>query len=301
MCVSNDTVYHYCSSNSFLSIISNRTIRMSDILKSNDSMEIRWIVPLIKKGFEDYYKKTNPRFKSFYPYETLNQYVNQFIDAYFLRGVQGEGKIFTMYVSCFSYIGDLLGQWRGYADDGKGYSIGFDKSILEDFHAKDFKLVTPHCSDVLYNKKKQFSIVTNELITLFSRLKNNAESLQCDRDTTLKTFKESFNRLQVKAVFMKNPFFMEEQEWRMGIINFENDGNPKKVQILRNTVLECIPVKYRSTEEGLVSFIDMPFDASIVKNIVIGPKNNSSISDVRDYLVGQGFTANVSKSIGTYR
>lgn len=37
-------VYHYCSVNTFYAIISNRTIRLSDVSKSNDLLEILWIV-----------------------------------------------------------------------------------------------------------------------------------------------------------------------------------------------------------------------------------------------------------------
>lgn len=37
------------------------------------------------------------------------------------------------YVVCFSEKMDCLSQWRGYADDGKGISIGFCKKMLESF------------------------------------------------------------------------------------------------------------------------------------------------------------------------
>jgi len=30
------------------------------------------------------------------------------------------------YIACFSEKGDLLSQWRAYADDGEGVAIGFD-------------------------------------------------------------------------------------------------------------------------------------------------------------------------------
>lgn len=47
-------VYHYCTLDSFMSIISNKSIWLSDITKSNDSMEIKWITryindPLVKE------------------------------------------------------------------------------------------------------------------------------------------------------------------------------------------------------------------------------------------------------------
>lgn len=36
-------VYHYCSLDSFNSILKHRSLRLTNILKSNDSMEISWI------------------------------------------------------------------------------------------------------------------------------------------------------------------------------------------------------------------------------------------------------------------
>ena len=35
-----------------------------------------------------------------------------------------------VFVSCFCEQGDLLSQWRGYAKDGMGYSIGVDGDLL---------------------------------------------------------------------------------------------------------------------------------------------------------------------------
>ena len=38
----NQLIYHYCSAESFHAICSNKTIRLSDILSMNDSMEMQW-------------------------------------------------------------------------------------------------------------------------------------------------------------------------------------------------------------------------------------------------------------------
>lgn len=40
----------------------------------------------------------------------------------------------TPYVCCFSREGDLLSQWRAYADDGAGFSVGFTSSWLNRKH-----------------------------------------------------------------------------------------------------------------------------------------------------------------------
>ncbi|WP_416152053.1 DUF2971 domain-containing protein [Pseudomonas sp. Bout1] len=35
--------------------------------------------------------------------------------------------------TCFSKAGDVLSQWRAYADDGQGYAIGFDSKLLKKY------------------------------------------------------------------------------------------------------------------------------------------------------------------------
>jgi hypothetical protein len=36
------------------------------------------------------------------------------------------------FVSCFSAAGDDLGQWRAFADNGRGFALGFDAELLAD-------------------------------------------------------------------------------------------------------------------------------------------------------------------------
>ena len=42
-------VYHYCSVGTFLNIIKNHTLRMSDVLKSTDDMEAKSLLDAVKK------------------------------------------------------------------------------------------------------------------------------------------------------------------------------------------------------------------------------------------------------------
>ena len=42
-------VYHYCSLDTFNLIISNKTLRVSDIRKSNDSEELLWYTKFVTR------------------------------------------------------------------------------------------------------------------------------------------------------------------------------------------------------------------------------------------------------------
>ena len=50
-------VYHYCSTDVFTKIISDKGIRLSDITKSNDSMEILWITKFIQEIFDEEFER----------------------------------------------------------------------------------------------------------------------------------------------------------------------------------------------------------------------------------------------------
>jgi hypothetical protein len=55
------------------------------------------------------------------------------------------------FVACFSEAGDLLSQWRGYANDAQGISIGFYKPILQTFDTGGYNY---HFKKVIYKERE---------------------------------------------------------------------------------------------------------------------------------------------------
>ena len=112
-------VYHYCSLESLNSILKNRSLRLTNILKSNDSMEISWICRYYDAEFKRAYENASDLFRSKISSERLMGYVKLFTDEFFNENHAD----FRYYVTCFSYQNDLLSQWRGYSGDGRGAAI----------------------------------------------------------------------------------------------------------------------------------------------------------------------------------
>ena len=55
---------------------------------------------------------------------------------------------------CFSESRDQLSQWRGYAQDGNGMAIGFDKGILEKLNQiSEFHIAF---GKVIYDKPQEY-------------------------------------------------------------------------------------------------------------------------------------------------
>ena len=102
-------VYHYCSLESLNSILKNRSLRLTNILKSNDSMEISWICRYYDAEFKRAYENASDLFRSKISSERLMGYVKLFTDEFFNENHAD----FRYYVTCFSYQNDLLSQWTG--------------------------------------------------------------------------------------------------------------------------------------------------------------------------------------------
>ena len=125
-------LYHYCDNKKMANVISGHTLRMSDITKSNDYEEIQLFYPYIMKAIEKEYK-TNPfslDYKGEKDYAALKKLLritDKFINVEFNVGEM------TSFVVCFCEEGDMLSQWRGYADGGKGGAIGFSLEELKEY------------------------------------------------------------------------------------------------------------------------------------------------------------------------
>ena len=150
-------IYHYCSLDTFVQIVKNKTIRLSDLDKTNDYMEKRWGLQLLKDGLikelnnhsismdltEDYWYSENARNHV----EQLNNDINSYLSHQSL-------------IACFSLEKDLLSQWRAYAQDGEGVSVGFDYNYLKRLLKGQRNILI---GKVIYDQKKQEEMIRTKM------------------------------------------------------------------------------------------------------------------------------------------
>ena len=122
-------VYHYCSLEAFKSIIENKCLWLCDVEKSNDSAERVYFNNLMLQTVKQYLEQLDP---ATHKIERKRAALQQLQNA--LSTPQDE--LAPVYSCSFSDNGDLLSQWRGYADDGYGVAIGiysghFQKYLTE--------------------------------------------------------------------------------------------------------------------------------------------------------------------------
>ena len=298
-------VYHYCNINTFYSIISNKTLRLSDITKSNDQLELTWAKSIIRKVFGNSYDELKDEIKSKLKKEAYMDQIEQKIASYFEKD-ELRNKFFVI---CFSgnNSGDLLSQWRGYGDDGQGIAIGFNESVLKRISDPVQMYENKEQQCILYNKviydeksqeKRIKEIVMHFLKKLNDQSINNEFGINNQFESILL---ECFPRLYQEAIFMKNPFFKEEDESRLVIC----EG--KEGEIIESRESSISEKKYYIRNNQLVGYYDINLEKvkkQKILEIVMGPKCKLDQKTLLNFLQDNQFAVQekiIHHSKGSYR
>ena len=135
-------LYHYCSNSNFISIILSRSIWLSSLTLSNDTMEGKLVAEIIDRLAR-----------------------RDGLDESAIKNIQSAVRILEEVCDglgfCLSEHGDLLSQWRGYAYDATGFSIGFSKEYFQAFseHLTAQKQSTFSIQKVKYDFEAQEEVV----------------------------------------------------------------------------------------------------------------------------------------------
>ena len=142
------------------------------------------------------------------------------------------------FVLSLSELNDNLNMWRCYADNGKGVSIGLDKSILEELHYNPNEGKLVKCDYVTKEK-------------LIDKLKDKDIDKIQEND-----FKPLDRLMRNDLLTYKDESFHAEKEWRISIFFFFSN--------------------YRiNNKEGLIiPYVEIRPPVAAIKTITIGPKSD---------------------------
>jgi hypothetical protein len=112
-------IYHYTNDVGLRGILETGQLWFSDIFNLNDPSELGHGLSFALNILNDKAASGPPESKLFA--KNLSSFVQQ-------GGTQKSGHYF---MCSFSSYGDDLGQWRAYADNGRGYALGFNLNALE--------------------------------------------------------------------------------------------------------------------------------------------------------------------------
>lgn len=233
------------------------------------------------------------------------KHIEEKITLYFEQN-ELRNKFFAI---CFSgqNSGDLLSQWRGYGDDGQGIAIGFNEYVFKKIRTPIQMYESKKQQCILYNKviydKANQEKKIQEVVTYF------LDKLNCQSNEEFGIYNrlesillECFPRLYQEAIFMKNPFFKEEDESRLVIC--EGESNEKN----ENNKFINSKKKYYIRNNQLIGYYDISLKEikkqEILKMVVIGPKSNLDKSTLLSFLQDNSFMLQEEKiqySKGSYQ
>jgi len=293
-------VYHYCSAEIFQKIIETRTLRLADITKSNDTAEILWITQFIDDAIEQEYQRQEKAFRDKCSLDSVIMRKAKYYQASYW----GEFSRYAHFVSCFTGKGDSIGQWCRYADDEKGFAIGFSSECFEQFTLPENQSdIFYRYGCVEYNEKEQRNLVNDSVKSMFKQL--NEVLIQEKHEGYINgAIGRQLSELFRTAAFCKNSFFSEEEEYRAYIRWDTKDPCSKNIKIVCKTNQKIVAsLKYTHyTKKGtLCPCIDATFEAHFpIVKVMIGPKNVCSEGEIQNYLREYGIKCDVSRSKGTY-
>lgn len=281
-------LYHYCSNEIFASILANGEVWVSDLSLSNDSEEGLWIKRVIRSGLA-----ANQI--------SLDQidYVEQTLDI----GIRQLGAA----AFCMSEKPDLLTQWRSYASDGGGVSIGFYADYfhkLGELKRDRGDAFNASLSQVVYEKEEQDEKVMQAVQWLTEICRDGGARVPVkgilESEEMFETRRRQWGRivpisimLYLDAFTMKNPTFCDEREWRLISHNMRLSGETTGGFDFRPLHDRIVPFRRVKLEK-----LEVPS----IGSVYVGPKNKTTNDTIRLMLKRHGYeNVEVMRSDSTYR
>lgn len=290
-------LYHYCSPDTLLAVLQHRTLRCGDVSQMNDSREVHWGIEVLQEAIASR--------------NDLPDVVHRALDI----ALAEFGEKAVSLASCLSTDGDVLSQWRAYAENGEGFAIGLDPWALEDLPVAFLA--------VSYDRKDQMARMDAFLDSLIERFNhipgkeefnegiNQGGDAQEEASVVLAQFHSllSLTTLGVTdLVAFKNEAFSEEKEVRVVQIAYADGGPGSAVRLLNNDDAIDWPderrpsVQFRMRAGVPICFMDLPIPSAAIREIVVGPRNTSTDAEIQRFLNTLGFPdIAIRRSKASYR
>jgi hypothetical protein len=193
-------IYHYTDEAGLKGILQSGTLWITNIFSLNDPSEMR-------HGVSHACELLNSAASTVNASHALRSF-SQTVTKGLTNRIEEAAQLF---ICCFSEHGDDLGQWRLYADDGRGYALGFEARALEQSFVKaapDYRATFPICYDESQLRKMQSQIVDETLKILAA-----AESVLTAEH--MRSLSAWFSIHVIRAaLFFKHRAYMNEKEYR---------------------------------------------------------------------------------------
>lgn len=247
-----EIIYHYTNDAGLRGILETGQLWLSDIFNLNDPSELSHGFSHAVNILGSMAEKGPPE----------SQVFAKHFAAFHEGGMRGTAHYF---VCSFSGNGDDLGQWRAYADNGRGYALGFDARELEGvFTTENGDPISANSTFHITYDDATLSEIHRQLVEgMFSLI-----SLPRGRGLESGVINSYMKELSVSlslhalraALFFKHEAYKNESEFRFLQIHRADVPPPEVERRYRSYEL----VKYRE-------FDWRQLKPSVLKKIVVGP------------------------------
>lgn len=244
------TLFHYTNTAGLNGIVTSGRLRLSDVFSLNDPSEVRHGVQFALRALQQA-AASGHRGAQLFVWKFSEQLTSH------IEGVSRQ------FVGCFSPLGDDLSQWRAYADNGKGFALGFDGPKFEAAFGK-----LPHLTAT-------FAVNYDEGLLREAAEQIAIEALRVAEfpvgkgydGPTLSAFLQELsvqtsNAILYTSMYFKHPAYEIEREYRFQHVRAIND------------VQGIVAVEKRS----YVEFDWRSDDANLLTDIVIGPASERELA-----------------------
>lgn len=276
-CDADTVLYHYTSPAGLLGIFNTSELWLSDSDFLNDSSESDY--------FHEIYSQANPfpgsaykkqdRFKfnaSMFSYYHTSSYSSPRETAHRIKE--------TRYILSMSLDRDNLNLWSYYTKNAHslGYSIGLKENAIDYMFRRDSD-ETLLSGKVIYDPDKQKQLLSElceDYWKLYSKLKHTYQ-----REYLFNKLEDNVVRY---SVFMKNPLFAHENEYRIAVIRLGVNSTQQRL--------------FREMNGTFIPYITQPIDLRDVVEIGISPTHRTEFvtRSLKELLGANGLDATIYNS-----
>ncbi|EKH5780712.1 DUF2971 domain-containing protein (plasmid) [Raoultella planticola] len=241
-------MFHYTDVYALRSILENKKIRMTDYRFLNDRDEYNKGITFICRAF-----KLFDEYPDKFPLE-MRESVKTALDIFESQGLGGGYFERSIFVASFSKTKNSLSQWRNYGS----YSIEFDVDNLR--RERNHPEITATLDCYYYHSESDgvdhaVSIIKEKIIP--SLMECNVDDLGFAVEFLILDLMISY------ALCFKDSSFEHENEVRIISLRF----------------LSYFPdVFFRERQGALVPYVELDFDLTAIKGVMLGPSDNQESS-----------------------
>jgi hypothetical protein len=257
-------LYHYGPMEAVRAILTHGCIWLSDAAEMNDALEGKWLDKVVERiAGGDEWARWREAGHILHDYQLFKK---------------------TFYIACVSEDGNLLSQWRAYADDGRGASIGFDSgafafpqglNFTQVFHMDPLGCTLDR---VVYEEREQLEAARRVFSFIDQMARTDIIENPYSYDALIDTGRDC---LSYAARLLKHPGFREEREWRIVY-----DGQADRA-------LSGIGRERKSRVRGAAEIGYFPFEfrhaARPLRELVLGPKCAMTVEEAAVLLERCGY------------